>query len=368
MRFSFGRGRQEGGKLPIHSALNNFPAGASSQPSAETDDISPLTPVSPHDLFPTAKDDKRTELKEQGLPSINDTISPLEPNLPWSDPCWSDATTASAVLSLLQKKPMTGLSNSAGEFEQVRNPTRATCSVCFEAFEPEQFPDAPIAVRCDHTSMPSTHICTTCLSRSLDIQLSDSRTDRLSCPLCHAPLSDSEVERWASKPTSLAYDLARTRRMLEQDAEFVTCINPDCGSGQIHVGGGENPIVVCGACGTRTCFVHREAPWHRGLTCAEYEAVDLAFGYRVPELPGLLGISFPRQGESPSLDYLSQRTIQETTRACPGCGVATEKVGGCKYMRCGMCWKEWCWECGIYWSRGHLSVDCSALSDERRTS
>ncbi|KAL4924750.1 uncharacterized protein BDV17DRAFT_273755 [Aspergillus undulatus] len=33
-------------------------------------------------------------------------------------------------------------------------------------------------------------------------------------------------------------------------------------------------------------------------------------------------------------ELLNRRTIEEITRPCPECHVATEKAGGCKYMRC----------------------------------
>ncbi|KAL2830206.1 hypothetical protein BDW59DRAFT_170164 [Aspergillus cavernicola] len=355
-------GRRRSWELALDGMLDDLSRGSNSASSIEPDVDSLPSPVSPPELFPTPdRHDMTPQLEEGSFSTLLDAISPLENNLPWSDSCWSDATTAGAVLSLLHKEPLDPPSNSTHEREYTSR-TRLTCSVCLEVLEPEQYPDTPIAAECDHTSISSTHICTICLSRSLDIQFSNSRVPLLRCPLCRASLSDNEVERWASTPAFLAYDIARTRRVLEEDAEFVMCIKPDCGYGQLHAGGVEDPIVVCAACGTRTCFTHQEIPWHDGLTCAELEVIGHPSMDQENQPLGLsaaLRVGGPRQGRAASEELLSQRTIQQTTRACPGCYVATEKVGGCKYMRCEMCWQEWCWDCSNFWDRGHLGVDCS---------
>ncbi|KAL4956229.1 hypothetical protein BDW69DRAFT_91337 [Aspergillus filifer] len=65
--------------------------------------------------------------------------------------------------------------------------------------------------------------------------------------------------------------MTQTWQFLEDDT-FIKCINPRCCYGQLHAGGPEEPVIVCRACGTRTCFNHRNMPWHDGLTCAEYDA------------------------------------------------------------------------------------------------
>jgi hypothetical protein len=37
---------------------------------------------------------------------------------------------------------------------------------------------------------------------------------------------------------------------------------------------------------------------------------------------------------------------RQTGRPCPGCGILTEKNGGCNHMTCPQCKQEWCWICG----------------------
>ncbi|KAL2842235.1 hypothetical protein BJY01DRAFT_216783 [Aspergillus pseudoustus] len=349
----------------IEGTLKGLSAPLSSPPSDDGDVVSPLSPLSSHNLCSAdCGINAARPSKEDVLSSIADVVSPLEPESPWMECCWSDATTASAVLSLLHKDPMGSPSDIASERENTRNSPYITCSVCFETLDPGLYPQTSIAADCDHSSIPDTHICTICLSRSLDIQFSDSQAAVLTCPICHGRLSDEEVERWASRPTFAAYDVDRTWRILEDDTDFVRCINPDCGYGQLHAGGLGDPIVICANCGVRTCYIHRDVPWHEGSSCAEFEIMEQS--NRIPQnltplLPTVLRIGGTRREQPVSEEILSQRTIQETTRACPSCFVATEKAGGCKYMRCGVCWQEWCWDCGIFWERGHLSVDCALL-------
>ncbi|KAL4912215.1 hypothetical protein BDW62DRAFT_26443 [Aspergillus aurantiobrunneus] len=368
MMVCFGDERRRSWEPSIDAPLSDLPATSSAGPSIEAEVISPLSPISSHEPFPPpGTQGTINRLREDSSSNFMDSISPIKRNEPWNDNFWSDATTATAVLSLLHKEPINSPSESGPMDEPSRRITHITCSVCHEALEPECYPETPIAAGCDHTPMPGTHICTMCLSRSLDIQFSTSQAALLTCPLCHARLSDGEVERWASMPTFLAYDMARTWQMLEEDVEFVMCINPDCGYGQLHAGGPEDPVVVCRACSTRTCFNHRNTPWHEGFTCAEYEAIGCPSMINescIPEGLRVSGVGNARYEHFGSEEFLSQRTIQETTRACPGCHVATERAGGCKHMQCGMCWSEWCWDCGIRWERGHLDVDCSIFPNE----
>ncbi|KAK1145837.1 hypothetical protein N8T08_003783 [Aspergillus melleus] len=185
---------------------------------------------------------------------------------------WSDEFTARVVLSLLQREPLTPLPRPIAHSDiNLQNTPLLTCAVCFETYRDDYFPSTPITAGCDHTSMAGTHICLGCLRRCLDTQFSSQDTSPLACPLCYEQLSDEDVYRWASRHTFKDYDRMRTWQLLEEDAEFVPCIRENCGYGQLHAGGLEDPIVVCGSCGMRTCFIHRQTPWHEGMTCTEYE-------------------------------------------------------------------------------------------------
>ncbi|KAJ0424283.1 hypothetical protein BJY00DRAFT_259294 [Aspergillus carlsbadensis] len=363
-----GEGQRGSWHPPLEGTVMDLSVPLSSPPLVDGEVISPLSPLSARTLFSTDRRCHQTPpLMEGALSRVVEANSPLVEEPRSVDYCWSDATTASAVLSLLHKEPMGSASSTPGH-GYIRNAPPITCSVCFETLEPNMYPQTSIAAECDHTSILGTHICTICLSRSLDVQFSNLQTSALTCPLCHTQLSDEEIERWASRPTFQAYDVSRTWQILDEDADFVRCINPHCGYGQLHAGGPADPVVICAICGVQTCYTHRTIPWHEGFSCAEYEMwnqSNMVPESLIPSPPTVLRIGGPRREQFAPEDFLSRRTIQKTTRTCPNCLVATEKAGGCKYMRCGVCWQEWCWDCGIFWERGHLSVDCSMGLNDR---
>lgn len=293
-------------------------------------------------------------------------------NMPWEDNygsnnCYSDAATASTVLNLLHKEPLSPLRGTSRMIHldsELAEEQRLRCVVCFEPFDYSSCPEPPLAAKCDHRAIPGVHMCTSCLCRCLDNQFASSGPDSLSCPLCHARLSHDEIRKWASPSTFQAYDNIKVRRALESDNEFITCVRPGCGSGQLHMGGRENPIVVCGSCGTRMCYVHRHIPWHEGLSCDEYDRIFMP----MPRTNDLETRNSPPQHTSRFMrkigewracrsegrkqdretlhrigrinwtteDLLSQRAIWQIAKPCPRCNAITEKEGGCKFMKC-MC-------------------------------
>ncbi|KAE8388025.1 hypothetical protein BDV23DRAFT_159925 [Aspergillus alliaceus] len=283
----------------------------------------------------------------ESLPNDDGITEMAQSRIIWPDEtenCWSDAGTADAVLSLLRKEPVQSPSGDTSRSSRgILDQAYLTCTVCLNTLELDSYPESSITAGCDHSSMPGRHICKNCLQRSLDAQFSSSRLSPLTCPLCHQQLSDEEVRRWASKETFEAYDHTRTWQILEEDAEFVMCIRQDCGYGQLHAGGLEDPIVVCGSCGTRTCFIHRHSVWHDGLTCSEYEELihlrsvsheaRSEFQTSCQMFPEVHGLKHKPADWSIEED-MSTRAISETARACPSCDTATERAGGCKHMTC----------------------------------
>ncbi|GIC88832.1 BRcat and Rcat domain-containing protein [Aspergillus udagawae] len=333
---------------------------------AGSNDSPVISPLSPNDhardhFLARRRRDDRLSLPGGGTPSSFQSI------IRWDTDdeinCWSDAATAGAVLSLLHKEPPSPPPCPQPRFDRnASDEQRLTCVVCFDDLENGCYPQPPIAAGCDHGFVPGMHICFTCLRRSLDKQLSSGATF-LSCPICLEKLSDEEVQRWSSRRTFQAYDTKRTWQILEEDAEFVPCVRKDCGYGQLHAGGLEDPIVVCGSCGTRTCFIHRDTVWHEGLSCEEYDRllnprraspeIRMDAGREARRLfPGLNRLRTPRrEAESdPRLGYSSgrprgrldptneelsgSRTIHELSKPCPNCKAQMERAGGCKFMRC----------------------------------
>lgn len=149
----------------------------------------------------------------------------------------------------------------------------AECIICLETFPPSSFPEQRISSTCDHASPERRHqrACKSCLAQHLDAQLTNSGPDRLSCPICLSALTYNEIKRWASPETFSRLDSLQARTAITSDPNFIWCCNPTCGAGQLHVSGAASPIVICHACGTRTCFNHPNATWHEGFTCYEFD-------------------------------------------------------------------------------------------------
>jgi hypothetical protein len=100
---------------------------------------------------------------------------------------------------------------------------------------------------------------------------------------------------------------------LKSEPRFRSCLRMNCPSGQIHEAGDAEPLMTCGMCGYKMCYVHSR-PWHEGQTCTEYENTQ-------------------RQSAE---NQASVELIVQLSKACPGreCGVPIEKNRGCDHMTC----------------------------------
>jgi tRNA(Ile)-lysidine synthase TilS/MesJ len=155
---------------------------------------------------------------------------------------------------------------------------------------------------------------------------------------------------------------------------FIWCTS-GCGSGQLHAGGVEEPIVTCLHCDHRFCFEHN-VPWHESLTCAEYDSLRADpenFRSRIEldndewetqrraqenadrvmaqtlqaldeerrERQRIERERMEREAAQKAIamerailarrkreDEQTQATVRRTTKPCPGCGWAIEKNDG----------------------------------------
>ena len=185
------------------------------------------------------------------------------------------------------------------------------------------------------------------------------------------------------------------RNAIGKDENFVWCQN--CDFGQLHTGGNEQPIVRCMKCRFRSCFRH-VIPWHDRLTCQEYdEMVNDPDGFksaieRDDEAAALVlkqqheaderlareleaqdrqeeedrqraaheeELRIAREAQKAEAErrllekeererakkreeiklrkqqeQLSLKTVQSTTKNCPGCRWPIEKNHGCSHMTC----------------------------------
>ena len=131
-----------------------------------------------------------------------------------------------------------------------------------------QFPNAGPTDKCTH--VPG--VCLKCIRQHIESQLETRLWNQLSCPECPALLGYVDVEKYASKTTFQRYDSLTMRDGISSDPNFRWC-TANCGSGQVHSEGTENPLMICNSCRALSCFTH-QSPWHEGKTCAEFDNPD----------------------------------------------------------------------------------------------
>ena len=101
----------------------------------------------------------------------------------------------------------------------------------------------------------------------------------------------------------------------KHDPEYRQCLRPGCTFGQLHEEGDKGPLLRCGDCCFRMCYVHN-IPWHEGQTCSEYT-------YQ-------LGCGAERNRE----EEASEAVVVKISKPCPSCESPIEKNQGCDHMTC----------------------------------
>ncbi|KAI9642074.1 hypothetical protein NHQ30_009945 [Ciborinia camelliae] len=198
------------------------------------------------------------------------------------------------------------------------------CSICAEELTPDNFPHHNITSDCAHDAA----CCYTCLSQCIGVQIESKQWDQITCPECPALLSFDNVKTFASETDFIRYDKKSLLSYIRNDPNFTNCLGPNCGDGQIHEDGDEQPIMTCGSCGFKTCFTH-SIPWHTGLTCSQYD------------------IKKRQRAERQIQEDESQKQMEKSTKRCPNCQVRIEKNHGCDHMTCSSCRHEFCWLCFV---------------------
>jgi E3 ubiquitin-protein ligase RNF14 len=237
--------------------------------------------------------------------------------------------------------------------------TTRDCSICMETF-PTTSLHLPSS-QCEHEPVA----CDNCLRHHVAEEVNGKGITReINCPLstCGKTLEHHEIHRICrdsifGRLTFDRFDNLLFRRTVEQMPEFVWCTGKNCGSGQIHAGGTDTPIVRCTACSSKTCFLHKSA-YHDGLSCTDYDA-------QLAEAEAASGIG------------LVEAWLQRSTKPCPNCSTPIEKNEGCCHMTCAnvaeRCEHEFCWHCLAPWKDGmlgkrgahhHLKTCCRYMEKE----
>lgn len=161
-------------------------------------------------------------------------------------------------------------------------------------------------------------VCRECMGSYIRRLVADGRVSRIECHQCGASASSSEVLQLTDAATFRKYE--RFQQM-QQDHTVREC--PSCNTlCKPSMDEEDGPVAEmrCPECATEFCYYHSNA--HTGTACSEYRK-------RVARE-----------------ERMTEQGALRDTKACPVCGVRTEKTGGCNHMTCQRCSCDWCWVCG----------------------
>eukprot|EP01061_Rhynchopus_euleeides_P012923 TRINITY_DN22710_c0_g2_i1.p1 TRINITY_DN22710_c0_g2~~TRINITY_DN22710_c0_g2_i1.p1 ORF type:complete len:244 (+),score=49.09 TRINITY_DN22710_c0_g2_i1:106-837(+) len=197
--------------------------------------------------------------------------------------------------------------------------TTGKCALCFDRkvlYKP--------TLQCSH----EPNACRECLQEYINSKVSDGGSGivqwdvpAIPCITCKAMMDPTaDVAAFASSEDAQRLDRILLMALLRKMPDFVWCMGSECGCGQIHSGGTDNPIVKCHQCDSRACF-ECGVRWHAGKTCAAFK-------------------------EAMKQDNkLTDVFLERETKKCPKCLTHIQKRSGCDHMTCVKCRYEFCWRC-----------------------
>ncbi|CAO2169278.1 unnamed protein product [Urochloa humidicola] len=284
------------------------------------------------ELFPISDEKYAAELQLQEVIMSSAVAATAGPS---SAPPRRIITTASASTNnAAATAAAAALANGKGECSYASSSSAAAapplvfCKICMDGVPPS---DAYRAGRgCAHA------FCGGCLSgyvggkireRIADVRCSEERCGGALDPeLCQGILPREVFERWGA---------ALCEAML-MGANTTYCPYKDCSATMLVDGdGGDVAEAECPSCRRLFCARCGVAPWHAGVTCAEY---------------GRLG-----KGDRGKEDLLLLEMAKgRKWKRCPKCEYFVEKREGCLHITC-RCGFEFCYGCGGNWGITHSS-------------
>ncbi len=214
--------------------------------------------------------------------------------------------------------------------------SESECPICYDMMEDAT--NRRIELSCGHAS------CQECLTRILQLAVTEKNLALVKCPDpdCKSTTIERADIRKISNELKMKLDEIALSNLLDTSnlhgSESVRqCPSLDCASRFTYKAGGIE-IVRCPGCNVEYCsnclVKHPE-----DVTCEEHEA-----------------------GQRATVDSRTLKTKMETTKPCPTCETAIEKIDGCLAVKClnGNC-LEFCFHCG----RGHHLFVCNEEPTEK---
>jgi ariadne-1 len=128
---------------------------------------------------------------------------------------------------------------------------------------------------------------------------------------------------------------------------------------------GKQLVCIC-SCGYRFCYTCNDEA-HVPATCEHLKHWKTkqdteSYSWIATNTKGMLFSS----SSSPPGPLCNVLALQSSI-ACPGCGVSTEKHDGCFQMTCRMCKHQWCWLCSDDWITHKDHFACSKYKETKLT-
>lgn len=213
--------------------------------------------------------------------------------------------------------------------------TSHLCPVCYE--------DTP-GRHCMRLEGCSHTFCVECVTTHARMHVTEGSLDRLQClhGTCLNVLSAQDLDRVLSPEEVQRMEALRLQRALDQMADIVYC--PRCQSPTLEDSDGSH-CSQCAKCFFVFCSLCNYA-YHPSKKCMTAEDALKIHRLRMAGCRNGLGAELRMKAERMEEDIKSSATVEETSKQCPRCSIATQKSGGCNKMTCTRCHVKWCYKCG----------------------
>ncbi|KAI4389410.1 hypothetical protein MLD38_001639 [Melastoma candidum] len=211
------------------------------------------------------------------------------------------------------------------------NPVDVFCEICADSKEQREM--FRISNGCSHT------FCSDCISKHILEKVCENATV-IKCPglECVGVLEIEDCRGIVSEDLAIRWERARCEAMF-LDSQKLYCPFKDCSEMLIKDwDNGEKDMDVkvreceCPCCHRLFC-ADCEVPWHAGVTCEDYQALD--------------------EDERGREDLMVRElALENKWGRCPRCKYYVERTQGCPHITC-RCQFQFCYGCGATWDDKH---------------
>jgi len=223
------------------------------------------------------------------------------------------------------------------------NKAEEVCGICCNDVPPYR----AVRLGCSHG-----WYCGQCVHRHADARL-QAGAAVVTCPECCTPIAERDLRKLLS-PELMEKLLSRSLEQAVSSAgDLYSCPTPNCPM-RVALEDGETPRLKCQICNKTSCLKCGVQPYHRGLSCEEFQAKRKD------------GCGAKRKRDEGYSDLM--KWIEETgTKQCPTCRMAVSKqtlkgqqtqYSECHKMLCRNCNQKFCFKCEAKLS-DNFSCGCS---------